>query len=369
MMESKRIGMITFHGNNYGAVFQAFALQRYIRDQISPNVEIINLRTKFHEDFNHKVFEKPSGNPIKWLAVLFLTMLRYRAIRRRQHRFDLFRKNNLKFGKVVFCDEESLFQNVPQEDYYLTGSDQVFNPNNDLYRIYYMGFKKGLGKKVAYAPSFGISEFDDEIADKVKGLLKDYDSLSCREKQGAAFMSSLLGRDIPVVLDPTFLLTKSQWDEVAVHEAQKKGFIFVYDLNGGHNLLSIAYKLKAKTGKKIICCTSKVRNIYRNADIVDFSIGPGEMLGYIEDADYVVTDSFHGTALSLVMGTKVLSYIALPSMASRLTTIMGSLGLGEQLMTEKDLDKDVLSVEFKPYDDKLVVLREKSIGFLTKALG
>ena len=368
-MENKRIGMITFHGNNYGAVFQAFALQRYIRDHISPNVEIINLQTKFHVDFNHKVFEKPSGNPIKWLAVFFLTMLRYRAIRRKQRRFELFRNNNLKFGKDVFRDEESLFQNVPQEDYYLTGSDQVFNPNSDLYRIYYMGFDKGLGKKVAYAPSFGISEFDGNIEEKVKVFLKDYDSLSCREEQGAAFLSSILGKDVPVVLDPTFLLTKSQWEEVAIHNAKIKGFIFVYDLNGGYRLLSIAYKLKEKTGKKIICCTSKVRNLYREADVVDFSIGPGEMLGYIEDADYVVTDSFHGTALSLTMGTKVLSYIALPSMASRLTTIMGALGLEEQLMTERDLDKDVLSVDFKPYEDKLGMLREKSVDFLTKALG
>lgn len=360
--------MITFHGNNYGAVFQAYALQRFIRDNISANVEIINLLTKFHVDFNNKVFEKPSGNPIKWFVVFMLTLLRYPAIKRKQRRFETFRQHNLKYGDEVFRDKENLLRNIPQEDYYLTGSDQVFNPNSDLYKVYYMGFDKGEGKKVAYAPSFGISKFDSRIAGKVKGLLDDYDSLSCREEQGATFMSSLLGRDVPVVLDPTFLLTKSEWDEVAIHDAKKKGCIFVYDLNGGHPLLSIAYKLKEKTGKIIVCCTSKVRNFYRDADFVDFSIGPGEMLGYIEDADYVVTDSFHGTALSLVMGTKVISYIALPSMASRLTTIMGALGLEDQLMTEKDLNKDFLSIEFKPYDEKLRVLREKSIGYLTKAL-
>lgn len=367
-MENKRIGMITFHGNNYGAVLQAFALQRYIRDHISSDVEIINLQTKFHIDFNHNVFEKLSGNPIKWFVVFLLTLLRYRAIKRKQYRFELFRKKKLKFGTVVFHDEESLIQNVPQKDYYLTGSDQVFNPNSALYRVYYMGFDKGKGKKVAYAPSFGISKFDNVIAEKIKVLLNDYDSLSCREEQGATFMSSLLGRDVPVVLDPTFLLSKQQWSEVAIHDAKNKGCIFVYDLNGGYRLLSIAYKLKAQTGKKIVCCTSKVRNFYKDADVVDFSIGPGEMLGYIEDADFVVTDSFHGTALSLVMGTKVLSYIALPSMASRLTTIMGALGLEDQLLTEKDLNKDILSIDFKPYDDKLKVMREKSISFLTKAL-
>jgi hypothetical protein len=367
-MENKRIGMITFHGNNYGAVFQAFALQRYIRDHISSDVEIINLRTKFHIDFNHNVFEKLTGNPIKWFIVFILTLLRYRAIKRKQYRFELFRKQNLKFGIAVFYDDESLIQNVPPKDYYLTGSDQVFNPNSDLYRVYYLGFDKGDGKKVAYAPSFGISKFDSIIADKIKGLLNDYDSLSCREEQGAIFMSSLLNRDVPVVLDPTFLLTKQQWDDVAIHDAKNKGCIFVYDLNGGYRLLRIAYKLKSKTGKKIVCCTSKVRNFYKDADVVDFSIGPGEMLGYIEDADFVVTDSFHGTALSLVMGTKVLSYIALPSMASRLTTIMGALNLEEQLLSEKDLDKDFLSIDFKPYDDKLNMLREKSVEYLTKAL-
>ena len=367
-MENKRIGMITFHGNNYGAVFQAFALQRYIRDHISSDVEIINLQTKFHIDFNHNVFEKLTSNPIKWFVVFVLTLLRYRAIKRKQYRFELFRKQYLKFGIDVFHDEESLIQNVPQKDFYLTGSDQVFNPNSNLYKVYYMGFDKGGGKKVAYAPSFGISKFDSIIADKVRGLLNDYDSLSCREEQGATFMSSLLGRNIPVVLDPTFLLTKQQWGKVAIHDLKNKGCIFVYDLNGGYPLLNIAYKLKAKTGKKIVCCTSKVRHFYKDADIVDFSIGPGEMLGYIEDADFVVTDSFHGTALSLVMGTKVFSYIALPSMASRLTTIMGALGLEGQLLTEKDLDKDILSVEFKPYDDKLKVLREQSIEYLTKAL-
>lgn len=367
-MTNKKIGMITFHGNNYGAVFQAFALQKYIRDHITSDVEIINLRTKFHEDFNNKVFEKPSGNPIKWLAVFVLTVLRYPAIKRKQRRFETFRQQNLMLGQEVFRDGNSLINNVPKKDIYLTGSDQVFNPNSELYRVYYMGFDKGDGKKVAYAPSFGISKFDHVITEKVKGLLDDYDWLSCREEQGATFMSSLLGREVPVVLDPTFLLKKTQWDEVAIHDPKQKGCIFVYDLNGGHRLLSIAYMLKEITGKKIVCCTSKVRNFYRDADVVDFSIGPGEMLGYFEDADYVVTDSFHGTALSLVMGTKVLSYVALPSMASRLTTIMGALGLEEQLLTENDLNKDLLSISFKPYDDKLRELREKSIGFLNKAL-
>lgn len=356
----KKIGIFTFYANNYGANWQAYALQKYIKLNHTEDVEVINFKTEQHAKNNKSVFTLKSNNPIKQLIINILTLFRYFSIKKKQRRFDNFRNTNISFSNERYTLVDDVMTSIKYKDIYITGSDQVFNIDNPYYKVYYLGFPKNKSKKVAYAASFGTSTFDDVYTDKIKDLIQDFDYLSCREEKGTEYLTRISKKKAVHVLDPVFLLDKKEWLEIA-HLPKEDKYIFVYDLNGGYDLLNLAYRIKEQTGYKIVCCTSMASKMYLKADKVLFSLGPAEVIGYINKAMYVVTDSFHGTAMALINDTKVVSYIALPKKAERLTSLMSKLGIEQQIVYKENIDTfNIKDIEFKEY--KQILGKELNIS-------
>ena len=366
MENNKKIGLLTFHTpDNYGAVYQAFALQNYVNKELGKDVEIIDFCTKKHLKA-YNIFKKQSNNPIKNFLKNCITATQYLALKKKKRLFEQFRKSYLKLSAKRYNSEDEFLSHTEMYDTYLVGSDQVFNPHNEHYKAYYLAFEKRGKRKIAYAPSFGISAFTDEITGKILPYLKDFDNLSCREKQGAEYLSKIMNEEVPAVVDPVFLMSKEEWEKLSVTPQEKQKYIFVYDLCGGEELMSIAKSIAKERGLKVICATGRIRNNYSGVD-VRFDIGPAELLGYINKAEYVVTDSFHGTSLSLIMRKRLITYIALPHAASRITSIMESLGTSEQIVTNI-IDFDISKITFKNYDENLKILVKESKDFLKKSL-
>ena len=353
----KKIGILTFHTpDNYGAVCQAYALQTYLEEYENAKVEIIDFCTDAHLKSN-RIFKTRSQNLLKNIVLHLFTCARFCALQQKKNRVSKFRQSLLHLSKHRYNTEEDLLHNILPYDFYISGSDQVFNPNIKYWKVYYLKFPKKGSKKIAYAPSFGISTFTDDITGRILPLLEDFDYLSCREKQGAEYLSKILHKDVPTVLDPVFLIGASRWKEIIHKPSRVKDYIFVYDLCGGKKLLTLARKLRQETGYDIVCATGNIKNFYTDC-LSLYNIGPKELLGYICQAKYVVTDSFHGTALSLIMNTKVISYIALPHVASRIISIMELLGISDQVIT--DIEQfDLESINFRNYTSEL----EKHIKF------
>ena len=333
----KKIGIFTFFQTNYGAVLQAYALQHYLQQQPDTLVEIVDFTTPNHL-IDHKVFQKQSTrNPLAILSYWFFTCLRYRQVKRRINRTWEFKKNYFNFTRR-YSTVDDLLTNHPIEDLYITGSDQVFNPNARYVPVYYLNFDKGNGKKVAYAPSFGISSFNDEITKKITDYIKDFDFLSCREQAGADYLASITGKEVPVVVDPVLLHDSSEWEKIAVSPKYGKDYIFIYDLNGGGNLIRIAKNIQKHTGLPIVCLTGNRKKFYSvNKQLYDS--GPAEFVGWIKDASYVVTDSFHGTVFSLIFSKQFFTFIALEKTSSRIKNILAKVSLNDRIVTGESLDR------------------------------
>lgn len=366
MEANKKIGLLTFHTpDNYGAVYQAYALQTYIQKTLGKEIEIINFYTQRHIDA-YSIFKKKSNNPIKNIILQLITLKNYFKFKEKKNKFKVFREKFLTISKKRYYSEEEFLQHEERYHTYLVGSDQVFNPNNKYLKTYYLAFPKNGCRKIAYAPSFGISNFNDEITNKILPYVKDFDKLSCREQQGAEYLTKILGCDIKSVVDPVYLIGREAWENIAINPKETEKYLFIYDLAGGERLIELANKIASRNNLKIICATTQIKKKYKNCDI-RLNIGPRELLGYIKNAEFVVTDSFHGTSLSLIMRKKLITYIALPHAASRITSIMNNLGTSNQIVTniaDFNLDKII----FNNYDDKLEALVLESKKYLETSL-
>lgn len=330
-----KIGIFTYFQTNYGAVLQAYALQKYLQEQPGTEVEIIDFTTPEHLE-GHKICKKQSlKNPVAAIAYYFFTLIHYRQLKRRVTRTWDFKNKYFNFTRRYSTLKDAL-ENHPKEDIYITGSDQVFNPNGKYVPLYYLGFDKGNGKKIAYAPSFGISKFDQAITKKIEGYVKDFDLLSCREPAGAEYLSAIVGQEVPVVVDPVLLHGADEWGKVAVRPKLKSNYIFIYDLNGAENLIKIAKKIQKETKFPIVCLTRNRLKIYP-VDKQIYDAGPAEFVGWIKDASYVVTDSFHGTVFSLIFSKQFFTFIALERTSSRIRNILGKVGLDNRIVTKDGL--------------------------------
>ena len=365
-MVKKKVGIITFHtADNYGAVLQAYALQEYVKRHIEHDVKIIDFNTPIHE-MEHHVFEQAPG-PIRKIVYTIFVLPYYYALKKRINRFKEFRRSLLSISEHRYISENDFIDNMESLDFYISGSDQVFNPKIRYSNCYYLGFKKRTGKKIAYAPSFGIASFTEEEIEFIKQMVSDFDALSCRESTGAALLTSITGKKVPTVCDPVFLLTKQEWEEIMILPYEKKPYIFVYDLLGGYNDIELARKISVACGNiPIICATTRTRVWYKGVKVLR-NLGPRELLGYIAKSEYVVTDSFHGTSLSLVFGKKVISYIASKKTSSRIESIASLLNVKNQIVY--DVQNFIFQeIKFDNYSSRLKLISESSQNYLMQNL-
>lgn len=325
------IGILTFHMvDNYGAVLQCYALQQFLSSLYKCNVEVIDFSPQAEKDY-YKILKRKHTNPLKNLFLQVETLLHYRSLVKKRSSFEAFRRKFLNISAEHYETQEEVFQKLKPYDYYVVGSDQVFNPFGQYCNVY-LNFDKKNGKKIAYAPSFGISEFDNVInQEHIKGLLS-FDRLSCREKQGADLMQKVTGNPIPTIIDPVFLLSREEWLKIAIEPEVSEDYILVYNLNGGNKLLKIVEEINAVYGLKVVCITSNTRLKFKGCDF-KYGVGPLELLGYINNAKLILTDSFHGTALSAVLARPFYSFIALQKTSSRIQSLLSTIGGQDRIIT------------------------------------
>ena len=228
-METLReVGIITFHAaDNYGAVLQAYALQQFLSLNGIEN-EIIDFSPRSVVSANNPLYI-PGGFSLKRFLKQLAVLPNYFKLRRRCARFNAFRTNNFVLSPRLLSPND-ISRCERKYRVVITGSDQVFNPLTKYAATYYLRYFKNV-EKVAYAPSFGIRDYS-LVDEEKKEQLKSFYRLSCREADGAAFLSEICGEEVPTVLDPVFLLSPKSWIDLANSPMNKK-YIFVYDLNGG----------------------------------------------------------------------------------------------------------------------------------------
>lgn len=368
----KTVGIATFHNLfNLGAVLQAYALQHAIAS-MGHSCQIIDF-LRPSRGTAHQMFCMPIS---KWAVAhnLSVLMTLRSRLEMRAH-FKKFRTRHLMTTPDAFPSVESLGSPSLNFDIYVTGSDMVWNPSwlEQTYApVYYLEFVKS-GRRVAYAPSFACDEIPEKYRERVAGYLRRFDFLSCREDSGCAIIKKLIGRDSEHVLDPSLLLSASEYDKVASAVDLDQSCILVYPMHKSDALRDIALKFKKEMSLPIVVIVPVYLDPreYSYADCVVFTSGPSEFLGWVKKAAFVCTNSFHGTAFSIIYRKNFLT-IAATLGNTRIKSLLDKLEIGDRQVASADAIKSVgdylKPMNYEPVSGLLNEEIKKSMAYLKKAL-
>lgn len=362
------IKTITCHDvYNYGASLQAYALQKYLEFR-GHQVEIIDYKPEYLQPKsfwfvpqNSHYYKLAKNNKLIHIALCLYFAYKRFPTRGRKKQFDRFTKKYLKLTRRYNSYSE-LQANPPSADYYIAGSDQIWNSvmENGKDPAFYLNFGSQYIKKISYAASFAISQIPKDEIGKIKIMLKTLDSISVRETTGLKILDDLEFKGT-VVLDPVCLLTKTQWEEVAGYKNIIKGnYLIIYDLTQNDNRIEETAKYLAKKyDLKIITIATYTPLKYATKNILN--AGPIEFLNLIKNATFVLSNSFHATAFSVILNRPFAVYYK-ESNISRMADFLASLNLESQL----NPTKEALTIQFewKTINQKFDLLRNKSISFL-----
>ena len=377
------IGLATpFLVNNYGTKLQAYAMQTIINDLHFDN-EII--RYGFLD----------AVNPVKNL--LFGGGLTYRMHHNRKQKqieADPAIQSGMKFRNQAFQEFTStryhfsqpyatmrdLAGDIGKYKAVVCGSDQIWLPSHIIRDYYTLRFVPDSVRKIAYAPSFGIGKIPGMLKSDYKRFLNRFDVLTAREARGAEMIHELTGRDCPVVLDPTLLLTAEQWNRHMNTSTSivDRPYVFTYFLGTNEEHRKLAKEVAAKNGCILITIPHVSHVVPADtlyADQALYAVTPPLFLNLIRHAQTVLTDSFHGSVFSLLFQKDlyVLERFASDARSStnnRLYSLLQMLGL-EHRMIKEPFDLHSLSVPPIPYKKISAVMenkRRESTDVLKKVL-
>jgi len=377
-----KVAILTIQrSKNYGAVLQSYALQQTI-NKFGLSCEILDLLRPIHTGYkstNHNMplepyYKKNTNTPNKAffynIKLTIYNFLEQSLSRKKMLGFQQFEQMNLTFSQHSFCCSDDLYLTLLDYDYYVTGSDQVWNPTFPYSpEPYFLTFVPQGVPRIAYAPSFGVSEIHEAIQSQYKQWINGITHLSIRERQGADIIYQLTGRNALTVLDPTFLLTGIEWEKIAKKPNIKCQYIFCYSLGDVSGLMDLCYYVQEITGYPIYKI-GNCKDLYNRRVKAILNADPQEFIGLIMDAAIVITNSFHGTAFSINMKknfyTFTTSALGTDSRNSRLISLLDLFGLSKRLINS--IDELPLSPDFDvAYDEVSTILsieREKSHCYL-----
>jgi hypothetical protein len=375
------IKTITCHDvYNYGATLQAYALMKFLQNK-NHDVEIINYKPVYlctRYNFWYIASQSRYGKLCeisKFFHLLYALKnytKRYKTIERKEP-FDKFKKYFLNVTKTIYKSNEELKRNPPFADLFITGSDQVWNSvmPNGKDPAFYLDFVPEGSICASYAASFGQNNIQKEFVHFVKELLNKFKFISVRETTGLRILESIDIKNGTQVLDPVFLLTKQEWSTMLKKQYNEK-YLLVYDFIHDPAIEEVAKKIAKEKKWKIYSINDYKKLQYANKNISN--AGPIEFMELIKSSQMVISNSFHGTAFSIIF-EKEFYVFSLKTLNnnSRMIDFLSLIGLSDRHISSKDqikskehLDyfkiKDVLDKEImgsKYFLNNLLSYREK----------
>ena len=365
-----KISIITINdNNNYGNRLQNYALQKFLIDKLKiKKVDTIWYDPQYTYISSINIFSWKT-----WIKY-FINWKNQRSYLKKEYLKDNIRMYNIsKFTKKISNRLDfKIRDNLSREyNYFITGSDQVWNPNfwskkDNHANIRFLKFAPK-EKRIAYAASIAIPEIPKDKEQFFKDSLNEMKAISMRETAGADLVKKLTGREVPVVVDPTILLTKEEWLKIEMIPEWYKGekYILTYFLG---NPSSVIENIAKKNNWEIYNLMDK-----NNFDLYTSRVE--NFIYLINHAQLVVTDSFHASVFSILMNTPFLvvkrQEKGMADMTSRIDTLMELFGYQDRYIVNGkcDLsDEEILHMDFS--NVKAIQEREieRSTIYMKKAL-
>lgn len=364
----KKIAIITLNGYyNYGNRLQNYALQEILKS-LNCYVETIRIENK---KINENIFNKLKNKSIKQIINMFyiklIISIYKKTIDNRTIIFKNFTKNYINETNFTISDDNIPINLSDKYDYFITGSDQVWNYDYiNGSSIYFLIFAEK-HKRIAYAPSFGVSEIKSDYKDKYKTWISEMYRLSVREDEGARIIKELTGIDTPVLLDPTMLISREKWISISQKAKNKPNgkYLLTYFLGG----INLYYKNQIKKFAKRN--NLKILNLGNIKEKETYETGPSEFIDYIKDCSIMFTDSFHGTVFSILFEKPFVVFNRLGelSMYSRINTLLNKFNLNSRRIENISLyNNNIFYINYSYVYQILEYEREKALNYLKNAL-
>lgn len=371
----KKIAIVTLNGTaNYGNRLQNYALQKILEDE---GYEADTLVLDFPEtESRAEKLRRLIKLVMQETITSFIGKVQQQIFERkypqmkadRKAVFSAFTEKYIHVRVTAEGNEEALKQLGKEYDFYIAGSDQVWRPayiaNNKYWMEFYFLTFTEPAKRIAYAASFGISSLPSEIISLYSPYLENFYKISVREAAGQQILKENFQKESELVVDPTMLLSRRQWLEIAEDVPGKPDrYMLVYFLG------QLKGKLKKELEDFAVKHNLQIVNLAKTKNNTAYISGPAEFIDYIRHAALVCTDSFHGTVFSIIMHTPFLAYErSYSEMMSRIDTLLNTFGMQERKVKSiYDIDNPQ-KCNFNETDTGLERERKKAMEFLNAAL-
>lgn len=368
------IGIITwFRYENYGTKLQAIALQGYLRN-LGYNVELLNFNPPAVtlENLNKEsLWEKIKKQPKKYKTKMILKEYE-----------DCLKTKSIKMNKVI--KEHCILSNriVCKDDYIkvcnkydllICGSDQIWNPN--LYNAYYYAdFDTITTPIVSYAPSFGVNEVRVDVLEKLKHSLNQLKYITVREKQGIEIIKKVINKDAEMVMDPTFLLSQIQWRRLFnLKRKNKDSYVLCYFLSDNKEHWKAVNEFARKRNLKLYIIPQLEASYKQNGKICA-DTGVEDFVELIMNAEFMLTDSFHGTVFSLIFNKQFYTFERFKedkfsSQNSRVKNLLSNVGLENRLYKfNSNMILENSKIDYNLANEKINKMIDESKQILNKEL-
>lgn len=345
--------------NNLGNRLQNFAVQEILDNMIKEQSETIKNETPLNK----------KTNILEYLLrkIKFFIKCRNNIKSTKTERGEKFREFN---KNINFSNEHFDFFKLKQyknNDFYIVGSDQVWNPNIARLREFDLITFTKSENKISFSASFGISELPEECKEKTKKALMDFKAISVREEAGKKIVEELTGRrDVEVLVDPTMLLTAEEWDKVSNNPEQLKTNRYILN----YFLGELSEKRKNEINRIAKENNCEVINILdKNSPF--YQTGPSEFLYLEKNAFLICTDSFHSCVFSILYNRPFIVFDRednTVSMNSRIETLLGKFQLQDRRYNNNEITKEQLNCDYTNAYKILEEERKKANNFLKRAL-
>lgn len=363
-----KIGILTFHkAHNFGAVLQAYALQEYLKS-LGHDVQIVDYKphyiTRVYRIIDFKRIRRPSVYLFLRAVVKECLLFPVRVLK--VLKYNRFSKKYFSLASFNYP-----YATIPVFDAYVIGSDQLWNLSltaNKMDKFYWGEFKRDCQnlKLITYAVSAGNISLLYDKQESVKNNLAAFSALSVREKDFGDWLTSL-GVSNTLVIDPTLLFNADFYRRIMVCPKTKEKYLLLYQIVADDTVREVARDIAKTLNLKLIELAAFPTRLPNNIS----AASPQEFLGYISNAEFVLTSSFHGTVFSVLFKKNFYSCMCGDSRDSRSRTLLSNLQLEDRMLNIKNYSKEQFQFQIdytSTQEDKLIQLRENSYNFLTQAL-
>lgn len=369
-MNKKEVSLITYHrAYNYGAVLQTYASIVFF-EKYGYKVSIIDYTPEYLQNFGtlKNTFNQIDNKKNNILKRSLYTLVKTPSYKKLKKVFDTFVDNNFNMTKPYNSLEE-LKYDTPKSDIYCSGSDQIWNNyyTGKFDGTFFLNFLTDNDKCISLASSFGKNQFNDEEKDFIKKSLKKYDILTVRESDGKKLIDNLGLKNSTLLYDPTILVDYDYWNKFASDSVNKEKYILVYQLHGDSDAYEKALTFAKKEKLKVIRIITMYHQIRKGCKNIIIPEIP-DFVGLFKNAEYVFTDSFHGTVFSIVFSKKV--GVRLPvRFSNRITSLLESIDSKKIIIDNLDeWKKNVNDDYMKIANQRMYKNREKMISDYLKSL-